>query len=124
MTASDSFFDQESDLGGAAAPSLVETRAIPAPAAEEPVYEAQTAYSDRGARAAAAAAAEAEAVGGKPWEPIPVPRPTYAMKPAAPSYPAVPRRNEPAMPPVERTVELEADDDLEAILDRRWAVND
>ena len=114
MTANDGFFDQESDLSGA----------VTAPAAGLPVHAEQTAHTDRGARAAAAAAAEVEAVGGKPWEPIPVPRPTYSMKPAAPSYPALPRRNERLLPPVERTIEVESDDDLEAILDRRWAVND
>jgi hypothetical protein len=120
VAADDGFFDQEIDLTAAEVTEVIDVTE----AADYPVHAAQTAYTDRGARAAAAAAAEVEAVGGKPWEPIPVPRPTYAMKPAAPSYPAVPRRGDPLLPPVERTVEVAGDDDLEAILDRRWAVND
>jgi hypothetical protein len=126
MAATDGFFDQETDLSAAIPPrkGFIETGAIPAATrAAEVAERAQRAA--RAASAAAAAAAEAEAVGGKPWEPRPVPRPTYAMKPAAPQSPPVrPRRSEPLLPPVERAVELETDDDLEAILDRRWAVND
>jgi hypothetical protein len=126
MAATDGFFDQETDLSAAIPPrkSFIETGAIPAATrAAEVAERAQRAA--RAASAAAAAAAEAEAVGGRPWEPRPVPRPTYAMKPAAPQSPPVrPRRSEPLLPPVERAVELETDDDLEAILDRRWAVND
>jgi hypothetical protein len=86
-----------------------EPAARTAPPAAEPVVEAPIA---------------APTVGGSPWEPVPVPPPTYAMKPAAP--PRRPRfeRDEPLLPPVEPTPELSAADDLEEILDRRWAVND
>jgi hypothetical protein len=63
-------------------------------------------------------------IGGRPWEPVPVPRPTYADKPTAP-----PRRPsapifEPLLPQTETAAELDPVDDLEEILDRRWAVND
>jgi hypothetical protein len=124
VSANDGFFDQEIDLTAAEKTidlTAAERRAEPAP---HTLHSDRPEHSERAARAAAAAAAEVEAVGGKPWEPIPVPRPTYATKPAAPSYPAVPRRSEPLLPPVERAAQLEDDDDLEAILDRRWAVND
>jgi hypothetical protein len=63
-------------------------------------------------------------VGTRPWEPVPVPRPVYASKPAAPA----PRRRaptfEPLLPPVDSPAEVDEVDDLEEILDRRWAVND
>jgi hypothetical protein len=63
-------------------------------------------------------------IGERPWEPVPVPRPVYATKPKAPK-----RRNrapemEPLLPPAETAAELDPIDDLEEILDRRWAVND
>jgi hypothetical protein len=63
-------------------------------------------------------------IGGRPWEPVPVPRPTYSTKPTAP--PRRPRAPifEPLLPPVEPAAELDPVDDLEEILDRRWAVND
>ena len=63
-------------------------------------------------------------IGGRPWEPVPVPRPTYTTKPTAP--PRRPRAPifEPLLPPVEPAAELDPVDDLEEILDRRWAVND
>ncbi|HVV77026.1 MAG TPA: hypothetical protein VHC43_13415 [Mycobacteriales bacterium] len=109
----DGFFDQETDLATPATPepSFVEAgtrRAEPPAAKREELPEAPA----------------AETVGGSPWEPVPVPRPTYAMKPAAPPRPARRRVSEPILPPVETVAEIEADDDLEAILDRRWAVND
>jgi hypothetical protein len=94
-------FDQSADLGG----RDVEID-LPLP---EPV----------------AADAEEGDIGARPWEPVPVPRPTYTSKPVAP-----PRRRrkpefEPVLPP-EPALERELDpvDDLEEILDRRWAVND
>jgi hypothetical protein len=104
----------------AAAPQRVSTRKKPAPkpapqrtapaAASPPVVEAPI--------------EPVSPVGGSPWEPVPVPRPTYTMKPPAP-----PRRRrydaeEPLLPPVEPVPELDAADELEEILDRRWAVND
>jgi hypothetical protein len=128
MAANDGFFDQETDLSAATSPrpSFIETGAIPASSlAAEPEAEPDHEYaSDRAARAAAHAAADARTLGGKPWEPIAVPRPTYSMKPVAPSRPVRQTPPERLLPPVERTAELEADDNLEAILDRRWAVND
>ncbi len=113
VAASDGFFDQEVDLGIAVedAPSFVEAG----------VQRASRVVIESGAMPEAP---PAEAVGGSPWEPVPVPKPTYAMKPAAP--PRAPRRraSEPILPPVEPAAELDNEDDLEAILDRRWAVND
>jgi hypothetical protein len=63
-------------------------------------------------------------IGGRPWEPVPVPRPTYTTKPTAP--PRRPRAPifEPLLPEVETAAELDPAEDLEEILDRRWAVND
>jgi hypothetical protein len=111
----DGFFDQETDLDetvSRSATSFIETGAVRVPAPEVAPREAEP-------------AAAAESVGvGEPWEPVPVPRPTYAMKPAAPPRPTRRPRTEPLLPPVEPVAEAEADDDLEAILDRRWAVND
>jgi hypothetical protein len=70
----------------------------------------------------------AEAAAGS-WEPVPVPPPTYTMKPAAPARP--PRTaeyadySEPLVPPVaEDRDELDDTADLGEILDQRWAVND
>jgi hypothetical protein len=70
----------------------------------------------------------AEAAAGS-WEPVPVPRPTYTMKPPAPARP--PRTNEyadysePLVPPVaEDRDELADTADLGEILEQRWAVND
>jgi hypothetical protein len=70
----------------------------------------------------------AEAAAGS-WEPVPVPRPTYTMKPPAPARP--PRTaeyadySEPLVPPVaEDRDELDDTADLGEILDQRWAVND
>jgi hypothetical protein len=70
----------------------------------------------------------AEAAAGS-WEPVPVPPPTYTMKPAAPARP--PRTaeyadySEPLVPPVaEDPDELNDTADLGEILDQRWAVND
>jgi uncharacterized membrane protein len=66
------------------------------------------------------------------WEPVPVPRPTYTMKPAAPPrrYPPVqPDSDEvPGSPSTGRADddEIRPDDDgqLDEILTHRWAVND
>jgi hypothetical protein len=113
-SASDGFFDQEADLGVAvgAEPSFIEAGARPASRVATEPEELPV-------------AAPAESIGiGAEWEPKPVPRPTYAMKPAAPQRPVRRRPSEPLLPPVETVAEIETDDDLEAILDRRWAVND
>lgn len=114
LVGGDGFFDQESDVDTAAGGgSFIETGARPARPAP--------------AAAEAEAAEFAESLGGEPWEPVPVPKPTYAMKPAAPQRRAR-RSGEPILPPVETAEAIEAEidggDDLEAILDRRWAVND
>jgi hypothetical protein len=113
VAASDGFFDQEADLSVAVdpEPSFIEAGVQ---RASRVVIESED----------LPAAPPAEAVGGSPWEPIPVPKPTYAMKPAAPPRPTRRRTSEPSLPPVEQPVALDNDDDLEAILDRRWAVND
>jgi hypothetical protein len=63
-------------------------------------------------------------IGGAPWDPVPVPPPTYATKPTAPQRRPRPPVFEPLLPPVESAEELDPVDDLEEILDRRWAVND
>lgn len=65
--------------------------------------------------AAAAAAARAEAEG---WSPVPVPLPTYVTKPMAP-----PAANHPAPATASPGAKAVADD-LDAIIDRRRAVND
>jgi hypothetical protein len=69
-------------------------------------------------------AAVGEEIGARPWEPVPVPRPVYASKPVAPPRsPRVPVF-EPLLPPIEAGPDDGPVDDLEEILDRRWAVND
>ena len=46
-------------------------------------------------------------------------------KPVAPPRPKrAPMFDEPLLPPIETAAELDPVDDLEEILDRRWAVND
>jgi hypothetical protein len=108
--ASDGFFDQEPDLA-TAVPSFIEAGAQ---RASRVVVESDVPVEP-----------QPESIGmGAEWEPRPVPRPTYAMKPAAPQRPARRRPSEPILPPIEPVAEIEAEDDLEAILDRRWAVND
>jgi hypothetical protein len=68
------------------------------------------------------------------WEPVPVPRPTYTMKPAAPSRPATARADTAAGPAYEQepepaygeqvAQEAAEPSELDEILERRWAVND
>ena len=68
------------------------------------------------------------------WEPIPVPRPTYTMKPAAPAVSRPPAATAAAgQPVVAESVAAPADEgdyepaemsELDEILERRWAVND
>jgi hypothetical protein len=128
--ATDGFFDQEDDfLDQDEAAPVVEvaprvSRFVAEPEVDFEVESEHEYSSERAARAAAHAAAEVLAVGGKPWEPVPVPKPTYATKPVAPSRPVYEAPRERLLPPVESAIEMQADDDLEAILDRRWAVND
>ncbi|MBV9485090.1 MAG: hypothetical protein JO246_03460 [Frankiaceae bacterium] len=63
-------------------------------------------------------------IGSRPWEPIPVPKPLYATKPAAPPVRRRAPLTSPLLPPIETLEELDPVEDLEEILDRRWAVND
>lgn len=62
-------------------------------------------------------------IGTRPWEPVPVPKPMYATKPAAPPRSKPAPTMDPVLPPLDSD-ELSSSDDLEEILDRRWAVND
>jgi hypothetical protein len=68
------------------------------------------------------------AVDDDTWEPVPVPRPTYTMKPPAPAYEADPTYSPPVYEPAARAGDdapaPAADSDLDEILERRWAVND
>lgn len=86
---------------------------------------------------AAAEAEAAEATGTsdpRAWEPVPVPRPTYTMKPAAPAVSRPPAAAAPAgqavvaepveAPADEAEYELPERSELDDILERRWAVND
>jgi hypothetical protein len=114
---------------------LAEPLSRPAPMARPvPVARPQTAVA--GAAATSLAAADvadelpltAGAAAGS-WEPVPVPPPTYTMKPPAPARP--PRTteyadySEPLVPPVaEDRDELDDTADLAEILEQRWAVND
>lgn len=118
--ASDGFFDQEAEAAAIVSEAGPEPERAPS-FVEAGVQRASRVVIESEERPAAPAA---EAVGGSPWVPVPVPKPTYAMKPAAPPRPTRRRTSEPILPAVEPVVELETDDDLEAILDRRWAVND
>jgi hypothetical protein len=67
---------------------------------------------------------ETNGIGARPWEPVPVPKPVYASKPAAPARRHRAPTFDPLLPPVDSPAELDQVDDLEEILDRRWAVND
>jgi hypothetical protein len=101
LVAAEAVFDQSAAIEVEPVPAaLPEEIAEPNP--EEPVLE----------------------IGGRPWEPVPVPRPTYTTKPPAPSRAHRAPLSEPLLPPAETASELDPADDLEEILDRRWAVND
>jgi hypothetical protein len=141
-------FDDTAEIEAveAVVPEVVEypTEPIHAPVAPEPVR--QVARTQRPARprrsapverpepseptewvAAYEPVAPADAdsgIGERPWEPVPVPRPVYATKPKAPKRRDRAPVMEPTLPPVETAAELDPVDDLEEILDRRWAVND
>jgi len=93
---------------------VVETPVVEAPV-DQPVEEWER-YDDE-VEAPAADTWESDT-----WEPGPVPRPTYTMKPAAPAV-----RPPAAQAPVETSPEPEATEgvsELDEILERRWAVND
>jgi hypothetical protein len=120
----------------AAAPSARPAAGRPAPARRaDPVARPQP------AAASVEEALEATGTDDDTWEPVPVPRPTYTLKPPAPvEVPADvidPLRDtdpyntmaatydEPA--PGSEVIATEYEDvesDLDGILDRRWAVND
>lgn len=98
----------------------------PAVAAEPVVAEPESAAPPQPAEEPAE---EVPAVAvGEAWEPVPVPRPTYTMKPPAPARrrraaPLAEPAGEPepaAAPPVD----VEDDAALDEILTERWAVND
>ena len=112
-TAADAIFDQTAEVD-------LERREPRAPA---PIDD--DAFLDVTAADVAALAEEPQLeIGGAPWEPVPVPPPTYVSKPTAPPRRPRPPIFEPLLPPSETPAELDPVDDLEEILDRRWAVND
>jgi hypothetical protein len=99
----------------------------PAPVENQPSFiEAgvQPAWRGAAVRDEPEQAAAPAAPSSTPWEPVPVPRPTYTMKPAAPPRRRRAEIDEPLLPPVETAAEMQSADELEEILDRRWAVND
>ena len=121
----------------------------PAPATSAPAAAAAPAFEERATEpmpAVEAPAAEQPAATGTDdrWEPVPVPRPTYTMKPKAPQRwtyvpPAQPQPQQQPEPPVveepaasvespaqpEVRVEATAEvSELDGILEHRWAVND
>jgi hypothetical protein len=114
---------------------LAEPLSRPAPMAQpvpvalpEPAFAAVAATTPGAAEMADELPLTAEATAGS-WEPVPVPPPTYTMKPPAPARP--PRTteyadySEPLVPPVaEDRNELDDTADLGEILEQRWAVND
>jgi len=97
----------------------------------EPMIDLTAAEAEAAAEAAQAALAATDPHG---WEPIPVPRPTYTMKPAAPAVARPPAAASAAgQAVVAEPVEAPADEvdydladrsELDEILERRWAVND
>ena len=106
-------------------------RPVPAAARTAPVArpEPVTEPIERIVAESAATGTDDAAVDDATWEPVPVPRPTYTMKPPAPAYEAdptyAPPVYEPAPPAAETGEEVvEGDSDLDEILERRWAVND
>lgn len=111
--------------GSTPAPSPRRAPAPPAPAyASAP--SAPASYDEQVGQAAAAATGTDDASASDAWDPVPVPPPTYTMKPKAP-----PRRTwTPAgaeapgeMAPTAPQPEADTDE-LEGILEHRWAVND
>jgi hypothetical protein len=111
--------------------------ARPAPAAgvAEPAVAAEPAVVAEPATAApgsdvswteelrAGAAFEVELAADETWQPVPVPPPTYTLKPPALS-PAAAAYDSDSTEEMARTVVDEVPTELDEILDRRWAVND
>lgn len=97
--------------------------------ASEPMIDLASAEAE-----AASAAIDLDATDPHGWEPIPVPRPTYTMKPAAPavsrSSTAAPVAGQPVVaesvdaPAEDGDYEVAENSELDEILERRWAVND
>lgn len=122
------------------------TYAPVAPAAPAPAFEERATQPMQQVEAPAAAAEQTAATGTDDrWEPVPVPRPTYTMKPKAPQRwtyapPAQPEPSTLEEPAVEErpVEEYEVDQpaasvepqatrevrELDGILEHRWAVND
>ena len=105
----------------AARPSAPARPAAAAPAAPVPVAPAATVDVTWSDEVAPAGVVEAEVVPEETWQPVPVPPPTYTLKPPAPS-PAASYDSDATeeMAPVVDDVPTELDE----ILERRWAVND
>ncbi|HET6910473.1 MAG TPA: hypothetical protein VFH54_14135 [Mycobacteriales bacterium] len=110
--------------------------AVPAPSPRRapvppvPAYAsapaAPASYDEQVTQAAVAATGTEDGSGSDAWDPVPVPPPTYTMKPKAP-----PRRTwtpagaEATDEPAAAAPQPGADtDELEGILEHRWAVND
>jgi hypothetical protein len=112
-------FDDTSDEPAAA--EAVRDHSASAEAADGRDVDIDISMSDTAARPEIDATGK---IGARPWEPVPVPKPTYQSKPAAPRRTKPLPEFEPLLPPVETAADLDPVDDLEEILDRRWAVND
>jgi hypothetical protein len=103
-------------------------RPMPMPAREPaaPVVVPETIAATVTTDVAVAMDVAAESGGAEvTWEPIPVPPPTYTLKPAAP--PAAPAAPAASYQPDAVAVDDGTDDlpsELDEILERRWAVND
>jgi hypothetical protein len=121
----------------ARAPRSAPTASVPAYAAAIVAEERVTAPMQPIQPAAANAPAEVAATGTDDrWEPVPVPRPTYTMKPKAPQRwtyvrPETPAAAEPAPAPAVEEQPVVAEQagaaevsELDGILEHRWAVND
>jgi hypothetical protein len=113
------------------APASQPDRVAPrwAATASEPMIDLAAAEAE-----AAPVAIDLAATDPHGWEPIPVPRPTYTMKPAAPAVSRPPAAAAAAgQPVVAESVDAPAEEgdyeyaepsELDEILERRWAVND
>jgi len=113
---------------------------VPAAPPAAPSYAAYAVHAEEaGAQmqpqaSAATGTDDADATGG--WEPVPVPPPTYTMKPKAPPrrswspQPSADQPGQPGQPPAAEPAAASASaapadlDELDGILDHRWAVND
>src|SRR4051794_13861112 len=117
--------------GAAAAvrPAARPAAAVPTPAVRRPVEPAaqpvvaatvDVTWSDEAP--AQAVEVEVEVAGDETWEPVPVPPPTYTLKPPAPAVPAA--SDDPDATGEHAPVADDLPTDLDEILERRWAVND